>query len=90
MRATHSAGRAASSASHAACCPPQLLAWPCLSSFLRTCLCPCPSNRLCPCLRSLPQRVQFLGEDGTVATVAAGEIRSCSGGSVLVVDAPLT
>lgn len=36
------------------------------------------------------QRLQFIAEDGTAANVTAEEFRSCGGGSVLVVDAPLT
>lgn len=45
---------------------------------------------LFPCLPARPQVIQFEGEDGTVATVTSGPYRTCAGGAVYVVDAPLT
>ncbi len=47
------------------------------------------SSTLLPILLPL-QRIQVLGEDGMVANVTAGDFRSCGGGSVFVVDGPLT
>lgn len=73
----------------------------CLRLCLRQCLrVPPQSTPNCAifhvfqrCLRkplAIPQKIQLLGEDGVVANITAGPFRSCSGGSVFVIDAPIT
>lgn len=57
-----------------------------------TCLCrranaPLQSRALCTIYL---QTIQLLGEDGAVANISAGPFRSCSGGSVFVIDGPIT
>ena len=42
-----------------------------------------------PTIKS-PLNLQVVAEDGSIANVTAGPFRSCSGGSVFVIDAPLT
>ncbi|PRW59569.1 Surface containing fasciclin-like repeats [Chlorella sorokiniana] len=47
-------------------------------------------NVLPPDKAGAEQQIKLLGEDGAVANITAGPFRSCSGGSVFVIDGPIT
>lgn len=66
--------------------------WQTHATAAATCLCRRANMLLQNCSLCIIylQKIQLLGEDGAVVNISAGPFRSCSGGSVFVIDGPIT